>query len=126
MTLWSLKTYRYNCSKTKSYWIQKRFLPLFIFLSDLGLQVACFLIKWSTYKIALGWTRWGDAQRGQKKIMYKGHLMWLHKRLAKFGKMCNWLFLLNWNSGGRIWRSHAMWVESRKVCMTLCSLETYE
>ena len=32
MTLWSLKTYGYNCSKTESYQIQRRFFLLFIFL----------------------------------------------------------------------------------------------
>ena len=32
MTLQSFKTYRYICSKTKSYQIQRRFLLLFIFL----------------------------------------------------------------------------------------------
>ena len=32
MTLWSLKTYGYICSKTKSYQIQRRFFLLFIFL----------------------------------------------------------------------------------------------
>ena len=44
MTLWSFKTYGYICSKTKSYQIQRRFLFLFIFLPDLGLQAACFPI----------------------------------------------------------------------------------
>ena len=37
MTLWSLKTYGYIDSKTKSYQMQRGFLLLFIFLPDLGL-----------------------------------------------------------------------------------------
>ena len=44
VTLWSLKTYGYNCSKAKSYQIQRGFLPLFIFFPDLGLQAICLLI----------------------------------------------------------------------------------
>ena len=36
MTLWSLETYKSNCSKTKNYWIQKGFLLLFIFLGHHG------------------------------------------------------------------------------------------
>ena len=33
MTLWSLKTYKSNCSKTKSYQIQSGCRPLFVFLA---------------------------------------------------------------------------------------------
>ena len=44
MTLQSLKTYGYIDSKTKSYWSQRRFLLLFIFLPDLGFQAACLPI----------------------------------------------------------------------------------
>ena len=32
MTLWSLKMYKSNCSKTKSYQIQSKYCPLFVFL----------------------------------------------------------------------------------------------
>ena len=44
MTLWSFKTYRYIGSKTKNYQTQRRFLLLFIFFPDLGLQAVCFPI----------------------------------------------------------------------------------
>ena len=41
VTLWSLKTYRSNCSKTKSYRIQRGFLLLFIFLNYQAVPSSC-------------------------------------------------------------------------------------
>ena len=53
------------------------------------------IVKWSTYEITLGWTRWGDVQHKRKN----GHVMWLWKTCANLEKMCKQLFSLRWDSG---------------------------
>ena len=52
--LWSLKTYGYNYSKTKSYWILRKFLLLFIFHAFWPYKAGlpCFLALWP-YKAGL-------------------------------------------------------------------------
>ena len=50
--LWSLETYGYNCSKTKSYQIQRRFLLLFIFLGHCGRAFWPYAIRPSQCRFA--------------------------------------------------------------------------